>query len=396
MKKIRVVRGLLWSLAVLAAGLVGVYLLRWPLFEGTVRSKLSELVGKELNSEADVATLEGNLLCSITARGITLRPKGKAPIRSATAEQVRVAYGIFGSGEPTLRVERARIVLASKVGPAPPLQETIRDVVSVLRSLRFSGVVRARNVDVVLPDGRVLSLEEGSLDHAAWALTLRTEGFGRIEGSATLRLDESFSFVGKASEGPIRSVGVELGSGRDRCPLSLSADLLGHALSWSGTALFEKERLTTAEGDLSVKEGRAHTVADFASGQVEADADAVLALNEEFKGDLVLTGHLEGPIAGPPEAWTLREGAIKIRRATFRTLPIDEADMELSRSTLAEVVFKGAVRSGEDHVEAEGRFRWKAKPDLDATVHARSENLAAWLTLLPEPLPLKASQVRVD
>ncbi|HEV3027641.1 MAG TPA: hypothetical protein VG457_08725, partial [Planctomycetota bacterium] len=396
MKKSKVVRGLLWSLAVLAAGLGGVYLLRWPLFEGTVRAKLAELVAKELKSDADVATLEGSLLSSITARGITLRPKGNAPIRSATAEQVRVVYGFLGSGEPTLTVDRARIVLAAKEGPALPLQETIRDVVSVLRSVRFSGVVRARNVDVVLPDGRVLSLGEGSLDHATWALTLRTEGFGKVEGSATLRLDGSFSFVGSASEGPLRSVRINLGAGRDRCPLSLSADLLGHALTWTGAALFEAERLTRAEGDLAVKEGRAHTVADLASGKVEADVDAVLNVNEELKGDLALTGHVEGPIAGPPDAWTLREGAIKVRGATFRTVPVDKADIELFRSSLAEVAFRGAVRSGEDHVEAEGRFRWKAKPDLEATVHARAANLAACLTLLPEPLPLKASQVRVD
>ena len=54
MKKHRIVRGVLWTLAVLAVGIVGVYLLRWPLFEGTVRAKLSELLGKELNSDADV------------------------------------------------------------------------------------------------------------------------------------------------------------------------------------------------------------------------------------------------------------------------------------------------------------------------------------------------------
>src|SRR5579862_374413 len=210
MKKRKVVRALFWGLAVLAFGLVGLYLLRWPLFEGTVRKRLSEIVGKELHCDVEVASLEGSLLRSITARGITLRPKANAPLRSAEAKWVRVVYGLLGSGEPTIVVEDARIVLAAKEESAPPLQETIGDIVSALRSLRFSGVVHARNIDVVLPDGRVLSLIEGTLNHAVWALTLRTEGFGTIEGSATLRRDASFSFVGKASEGPLRSIRVEL------------------------------------------------------------------------------------------------------------------------------------------------------------------------------------------
>ena len=396
MKNPKVLRGLLWSLGVLAVGIVGIYLLRWPLFEGTVRAKLAALVGKELSSGVDVKVLEGSLLHSITAREITLRPNGNAPIQSATAERVRVVYGFLGSGEPTLSIESARIVLAAKDGPAPPLHETIRDVVSVLRSLRFSGIVHARKVDVVLPDGRVLSLEQGSLDHATWDLTLRTEGFGTIEGSATLRLDGSFSFEGRASEGPLRSSRIELGPGRDRCTLNVSTELLGHPLTWTGSASFDKERLTKAEGELSVKEGHARTLADFTTGRVEADADAVIAVDEELKGDLTLSGHAEGPIAGPAEAWTLRDGTIKTRDAKFRTFIIEEADIHLSRGSLAEIPFKGTVRSGEDRLDAEGTFRWKAKPDWDATVHAGVSEISRWLTLLPQPIPLRAVQVRAD
>jgi len=396
MKNPKVLRGLLWSLGVLTVGIAGTYLLRWPLFEGTIRAKLSELVGRELHSEADVKSLEGSLLRSITAREITLRPKGNAPIQSATAQQVRVVYGFLGSGEPTLSVEGARIVLTAKDGPAPPLHETIRDVVSVLRSLRFAGVVHARKVDVVLPDGRLLSLEQGSLDHAVWSLTIRTDGFGTIEGSATLRLDGSFSFEGRASDGPLRSARIELGPGRDRCALNLSTELLGHALTWVGSALFEKERLSKVEGELSVKEGRARTIADFTTGRIEADADAVIAVNDELKGDLTLSGHAEGPMAGPPEAWTLREGTIRTRGAKFRTFAVDEAEIQLSRGSLAEVPFKGSLRCAEDRLDAEGTFRWKAKPDLDATVRAGVAEISRWLTLLPQPIPLRAVQVRVD
>src|SRR5436190_1109820 len=129
MKKHKILRILLWSLGGLTVTLAAVYLLRWPLFEGTVRSKISELVGKELNSEAQVEVLEGSLVRSITARDIKLKPKGGAPIQSATVDRVRVVYGFLGSGEPSLEVEDARIVLAAKDGPAPPLHETIHGVV---------------------------------------------------------------------------------------------------------------------------------------------------------------------------------------------------------------------------------------------------------------------------
>ncbi|HLY10823.1 MAG TPA: translocation/assembly module TamB domain-containing protein [Planctomycetota bacterium] len=404
MKKRTILQGLFGTLAVLTAGLVGVYLFRWSLFGGTVRAKLSELVGTELNSDAEVAVLEGSLLKSITAREIRLRPRGGAPIRSATAEKVRVTYGFLGSGEPTLTVDSARIVLSAKDGPAPPLHETIRDVVSVLRSLRFSGVVRARNVDVVLPDGRVLSLEKGSLDHATWALTLHTDGFGTIDGSATLGLDGSFSFEGKASEGQLHHARIDLGPGRDHCPLTLSMELLGQAWTWSGTADFEKERLSRAEGDLTVKEGRAHTLADFTTGLVKADVDAVVGvdeklkgeLNGELKGELAVSGHAEGPIEGPPEAWTLRGGTLKTRALRFRDVVIDEAEVRVPRGSLAEAAFQGTARSGDDRVEAEGVFRWKGKPDVDATLHASVVDVGRWRTLLPEPIPLKALQARVD
>lgn len=396
MTKHKIVRVLLWSAGVLTAGVVGVYLLRWPLFGGTIRSKLSELAARELNADVDVASFQGSLVRSITARDITLRPKGPAPIRSATAEKVQVVYGFLGSGEPTLSVESARIVLSARDGPAPPLHETIRDVVSVLRSLRFSGVVRARKIDVVLPDGRVLALEEGSLDHATWTLTVQTDGFGTIEGSATLGLDGSFTFEGKASEGPVRSARIDLGPGRGRCPMTLSTDLFGHALTWTGTAEFDQERLSKAEGDLTVKEGRARMLADFKTGRVTADVDAVVTLDEELKGELAVTGHAEGPMAGTPEGWSLRDGLVRTRQARYRTIHIDTAELRIPRGSLAETFFTASGRSGGDQLDASGVFRWKGKPEVEATVQASVAEAAPWLTLLPEQIPVNASQVRVE
>jgi hypothetical protein len=397
MKRRKVVRVFLWSAGALLVATVTVYLLRWPLFGGTVRSRLAELVGKELNSDPEVGSLRGSLVSSITAENVVLKPRADAPFKSATAERIRVVYGFLGSGEPTLTVENARIVIAPKDGPAPPLHESIRDVVSVLRSLRFSGTVQARKVDVVLPDGRTLALQEGSLNHATWTLILKTEGFGTVEGTATLRVDGSFVFDGKASDGPISSAKIELGGGRDRCPMALSTELRGgQPLTWAGTAFFEADRLVRVEGDLSVKEGRARTVADFKTGRLEADVDGVLAVNEELKGDLALTGRAEGPMEGPREKWTVREATIRTRGAKFRSVVIDDAEIKLGQGSLAEISFDGTARSGKDRVQAGGFFRWKGKPDFDATVRAEFDDAAPWLPLLPKLPDLQLAGIKAE
>jgi len=389
-------RILLWSATVLTVAVGVLYLLRWPLLEGTIRARIGALVADELGAGAEIKSLEGSLLRSITATDVQLRPSGAAVFRSARAERVRVEYGFLGSGEPAISVEGVHVVLAAKEGPAPPLHETIRDVVSVLRTLRFPGSVQARKVEVVLPDGRVLVLHDGTLQHGSWKLSIETQGFGSIEGAATLSPDGAFRFEGSATDGPLRAARLELGAGTDSCPLTLSTELQGHPLIWKGTASFEKDRLTRAEGELSVKEGRAKTVADFRTGRVEADVDAVLAVDQEIRGDLAVTGRGEGPLAGPVEEWTLREGAVKIRGGRFRDRPIDEVDIVLGRGTLAEISFKGKARSGADTVDAEGLFRWKGKADVDGSIRASIADVAPWLALIPEPPKLKALQVRVD
>jgi len=396
MKLRKGLRILLWSAAGLTVAAFALYLLRWPLLEGTIRAKVAAIVAVQLHAGADIETLGGSLLKSITARNVTLIPEGTAPFRSARADRITVKYGFLGSGEPSLTIEGVHVVLTSKDGPAPPLHESIRDVVSALRSLRFSGSVEARKVDVVLPDGRVLALRDGRLDHGSWRLSLQTEGFGTIEGSETLLPDGAFRFEGSATDGPLRSARIELGAGADRVPLTLTTELLGHPLAWKGTAVFEEGKLKLAEGELSVKEGRARTLADFKTGRVEADVDAVIALDQEFKGDLAVTGRGEGPIAGPIDRWNLREGTVRVRGGNFRGRRVDEADLTLGPGSLAEIPFKGRARSAEDTVETDGTFRWKGKPDIDATLHAVVADIAPWLSLIPEPPPVKVLQVRVD
>jgi hypothetical protein len=388
-------RILLWSGGILIAALAALYLLRWPLVGGLLRSKMAELVRKELGAELRVDELGGSLLWSIHARRAALQPGPSSPLRAAEVDRIDVAYGFLGSGEPSVRIDGARIVIAPKEGPAPPLHESIRDAVAALRSLRFAGAVSATNVEVVLPDGRSLKLDHGSLDHGAWKVELRTEGFGTVEGSATLQPDGALTFEGKAGEGRVRTARLELGPG-DRCPLRISTEVDGHPLTWSGTASFTKGRLDRIEGELQVKEGRAQTRADFTSGHVEADVDAVLAIDEEFRGDLALTAHAEGPMSGPAEAWTLREGRARTKGARFRAIVIDEADVSLGAGSLAKVSFQANVRSGEDQIRGEGLFGWNGKPDLEARLTVSAADAAPYLALLKEALPLKAKSIRAE
>ncbi len=389
-------RILLWSGGILVAALAALYLLRWPLFGGLIRSKMAELARKELRADLQVEDLGGSLLWSIHARRAVLKPRPGAPFRSAEVERIDVDYGFLGSGEFSITVDGARFVLASKEGPTPPVHETVRDVVSVLRSLRFPGAVSATRVEAVLPDGRSVTLDRGSLDHGGWKVSLQTAGFGTLQGAATLRPDGALTFDGSASDGKVRSAKLELGPG-DQCPLRISADVDGHALTWAGTASFSKGRLDRVDGELQVKEGRARTRADFVTGRVEADVDAVLALDEEdFRGDVAVTARAEGPMAGPGEAWTLREGRVRTKNARYRHLVIDEADVTLGSGSLAKVSFEARVRGGEDQVHAKGDFGWNGKPEVDARIDVSAADAAPYLALLKEPLPLKARAVHAE
>lgn len=395
MKLRKGVRILLWTVGGLTVTVAALYLLRWPLFGGVVRSKVADLVAKELRSEVDFGRLGGSLLYGVRAKNATLRPRPGAPFRSATIEDIRVDYGFFGSGEPSITVEGARFVLAAKEGPAVPLHQTIRDVVSILRSLRFPGVVTARKVDLVLPDGRSVQLDQGMLAHGTWSVALRTQGFGTIEGQATLMPDGALTFSGKATEGPVRSATIVLGPGSDVCSLQISTELEGQPLNWAGNAYFDKGQLARVEGELSVKEGRAVTRADLLTGRVEADVNAVIAVDKEFKGDLEVTGRAEGPIVGAKEEWTVRSARVRTKNARYKEYKIDEADIALGAGSLSKIAFKGRATSGADRVEADGIFRWTDKPDVDATVDASIADVAPYLPLLQQPAPpLRCTNLR--
>ncbi|RPH36383.1 MAG: hypothetical protein EHM91_16110, partial [Planctomycetota bacterium] len=102
MKLRKGVRILLWAAGSLAVAVGLLYLLRWPLLGGTVRSKVAALVAKELQADLEIGSLGGSLLYGIEARRVTLHPRKGALFRSATVEHLSVKYGFLGSGEPSI------------------------------------------------------------------------------------------------------------------------------------------------------------------------------------------------------------------------------------------------------------------------------------------------------
>ncbi|MCI0589920.1 MAG: hypothetical protein L0323_24170, partial [Planctomycetes bacterium] len=266
---------------------------------------------------------------------------------------------------------------------------------------RFPGSVSARDVEVTLADGRAIRADRAAVDHGTWSATVRLEEFGTVEAKGTLSSDGALAIDAAATAGPVRSAKLDLGTGAEKAALRISAELVeppalrNHPLAWEGSAFFEQGRIARVEGELTVKEGRARTRVDLAAGRVDADVDGVIAVDQEFKGDLAVTARAEGPLSGPKEAWSIREGREKTKNAKVRTIRIDEADVSLGAGSLSEISFKGGARSGEDRVAAEGFFRWPGKdPEVDAKVDLSAADAAPYLALLAEPPRIKCREIR--
>ena len=84
----KVSRIFLWSAGALTVAVLALYLLRWPLLESTIRAKVGALIAEQLHADPDIQGLEGNLLRSLTATNVTLRPKADAVFRSARADRI--------------------------------------------------------------------------------------------------------------------------------------------------------------------------------------------------------------------------------------------------------------------------------------------------------------------
>jgi hypothetical protein len=171
---------------------------------------------------------------------------------------------------------------------------------------------------VTLADGRTIRIDAAAIDHGSWSAKVGLDEFGVVEAKGALAADGSLTVDAAATSGPLRSAKVVMGKGADQCPLRLTAELVEppalrhHTLAWEGTAFFDRGRITRVDGELTVKEGRAKTQIDLVAGRVEADVDAVIGVEQdEFKGDLAVTARVEGPMTGPKEVWSVREGRVK-------------------------------------------------------------------------------------
>src|SRR6185436_11192757 len=114
-------RILLWTAGSVVAGITLLYLLRWPIAGGFVRSKARDLAAQHLQADLDIGDLGGSLLFGFEARRVTLRPRPGSPFRAAEIQDLAVSYGFLGSGDPAIRVDGARVSLARKEGAAPPV-----------------------------------------------------------------------------------------------------------------------------------------------------------------------------------------------------------------------------------------------------------------------------------
>src|SRR5579863_9773929 len=123
-----------WILGV--TGAVGLlYLLRWPLFGGLVRSELSRMALQGLHADLVLNELDGSLLWSLHASRVVLVPRSGSPLRSFYLQSIHVHYGFFGISGLHVFAEGAKVQLAPAGRPPKNLGETLQDVVRESRAL---------------------------------------------------------------------------------------------------------------------------------------------------------------------------------------------------------------------------------------------------------------------
>ncbi len=393
----KAVRWILKGAGVLAALAVAVYLLRWPLFGGRVRGEIAKFAEKNLQADVSFTRLGGSLLWGIEAEGVELRPRPGSPVRAGTVRSASVSYGFLGRSPFWIDARGAEIEFAPKPGPRPPVHETVRDAVPVLRSLRFDGRVRVTESGVVLPDGRRLDIADGQLEGDEARVSLRTGGFGAVTLASHRSDGGAILIEGEAKEGPVRSARVEMGRLEGLAQsLKIAGAYKDQSIAWEGTLACDGQgRPTRAQGRLAVPQGRADSAIDLVAGRVRLDIDGTVPVREPLRADVELRCVAEGPLEGPIEGWTFSNVAAKTRNASFESLKIDYAEASCFQGTLSRLVVKAGFSAGKDHAEVEGVVRWKGALELDLSGRAEAEGLEPYFRLLAAPPSLKASGVRV-
>lgn len=382
-----------------AAGLALLYLLRWPLFGGIVRARLEDLAARELRADLAEARLGGSLLTGVSARDVLLRPRPGAPFREARAERLSAAYGLFGAGPLRVEVRGARVVLAEPTGPPAPAHEIARDAFSAWLGFRFPGSLRIEDSEIVLPEGGAVRIQHASFDAGGGAVRFRAPGWG--PSSAVFRFDPggAAALELQTEEGPVGTFRLELGPPGGTRPFSARAARGDLAVEARGRVTLDaRGRLARVEADLSAREGHARAEADFVAGTVRAGGRLEFALRGDVAARILLEGRVEGPMAGPPEAWSVRSLSLRARDASAYGLAIDALEAESPGGPLSELPWSGRVRRGPDEAEARGTLRWTpgGAPAVSATACVRAEDLEPYARFLDAPPAIRARDVRAS
>ncbi len=389
----RVARIVVPALALLAGAL---YLLRWPLLGGLVRKELAAVAAAELEADLERVRLEGSLLWGIEASDLVLRPRPSSPLREASLRRVEVRYGFLGKPPLLVRAEGLRIAFRDRGGPAARPHEIARDALDVLDSLRFEGRAEARDARIALADGTEIEVAEASLEGALWTLRFRQDLFGDVEARAETTPAGAVAVLARATAGPLRAVSLSIAPGRDGRGLAFTVEAEDRALRGAGRLTYEGETLRSAAGEVSLAEGRARATLDFDSGRSTIEAGLGVPLPKPFEGRGSLAFRADGPVDGPLEAWTIREGAARAEGARLRSLRFDEAEAVASEGGLRGLPVRLRVRRGGDSAEGEGSVRWKDALSGEGRVTGSAAILEPYLALVEPPPPVRASVVRVQ
>jgi hypothetical protein len=225
----RTVSKWVWIPSVVAAGLVAVYLARWPVFGGVIRGQLDQIVGREFLADVDVEQLEGSLVSSIRAQGVRLRPRQGSPFRRLTIDRVDVSYGLFGLSTPKVKLKGVRAALSISEGPSAPSttpHKSIRDLLRALPTFELPVEIRLRDGQIELANGMLFTVERAALDDSEWTVVGAAPIFGPFHAVADFhRKKESVDLRVSAGAGEGNRVALSGSLGR-RLDLHLTADLI--------------------------------------------------------------------------------------------------------------------------------------------------------------------------
>ncbi|MHC4608011.1 MAG: AsmA family protein, partial [Planctomycetota bacterium] len=396
-------RVLRWFLRIglgLAVLLVLVYLLRWPLFGGYIRDEIRRLASESLGGDVEIADLEGTLISSIGARGITLKPGPDSRLRKLDVKHVEVTYGLFGLGSYDVTVTGADVALApsKEEDETPPPHETARDALKQVDDLRLPASIHVRDAAISIPDQDPLVIHRAELAGSRWEASAHQEKLGTVEAFLEFHPDGSVTAGMKSPDGPLSSATAKLGPTTERKrSLNLNAVYAGEPRNWTGELfLDEKGRVRRADGRLEVKEGYARTVVNVETGWAELDVDAVIPVENPVQGNFVVRGRAEGPLTGFPDEWIFDDIHVGCKKAVYKDLTIDTIVLDAWKGTHSGIPFRAALTRAHDQLSATGTVRLDDGVHIQGEVKAAAAELAPYLALIEDPPDVQAENLSLE